>query len=149
MTAQLSQTLQARGPTTLLVAAGAGILWNAYGVWQFALSFFQTRDSLVATGMTPSQAELYLSLPGWISVAFAIGVFGGLVGSVALLMKRVVALPVFGVSLAGYAVLFAGDAYYGVFANIPSQLVILAIVVAIAAALLAVTFHARNRGRLA
>lgn len=149
MTAQISQTRFAGGPAGFLVAAGAGILWNAYGAWQFALSFFQTRESLVAAGMTPSQAELYLSLPGWISLAFAIGVSGGLIGSVALLMKRAVALPVFGVSLAGYVLLFAGDTYYGVFANIPSQLVILAVVVAITAALFAVTVHARNRGTLA
>jgi RNA polymerase sigma-70 factor (ECF subfamily) len=38
--------------------------------------------------MTPSQAALYLSPPGWISVVFAVGVFGGLVGSIGLALRR-------------------------------------------------------------
>ncbi len=141
--------LQATRPAWLTATAGLGVLWNAYGAWQFAGSFSQTPASLMAAGMTPAQAALYLSLPGWISVAFAVGVFGGLAGSAALLMRRAFALPIFAVSLAGYALLFAGDAYYGVFAGIPAQLVILSVVVVIAAALLWTTVVARGRGLLA
>ena len=135
-------------PTWLWLAGGLGVLWNAYGLYQFIASFSQTRESLMAVGMTASQAELYLSLPAWISAAFAIGVVGGLVGSVALLMKSIRAVQIFGVSLAAYIVLFSGDVYHGVFANIPAQLVILSVVVLMAAALLWVSIRAKKRDLL-
>ena len=129
----------------LWLAGGLGVLWNAYGLYQFVASFSQTRASLMAVSMTASQADLYLSLPGWISVAFAVGVLGGLVGSVALWMKSARAVVIFGVSMAGYIMLFLGDVYYGVFANIPAQLVILTVVVVIAAALLWASIYAKKR----
>ncbi|MCZ8183908.1 MAG: hypothetical protein O9322_13120 [Beijerinckiaceae bacterium] len=148
MIAETARTLQASAPIWLPAAAGFGVVWNLYGAYQFAGSFFQTRESLVAIGMTASQAELYLSLPAWLSVVFAIGVLGGLAGSIALLMRRRIALPILAASLVGYVLLFGGDAYYGVFANIPTQLVILAVVVAIAIALFAVSVHAGKRSML-
>ncbi len=134
-----------KAPIWLLLAGGLGVLWNAYGLYQFIGSFRQTKDSLMAVGMTAAQAELYLSLPGWISVAFAVGVIGGLAGSFALLMRSAQAVVIFWVSMAGYITLFSGDLYFGVFANIPTQLVILTIVVLIAAALLGVSLYARKR----
>jgi hypothetical protein len=139
----------ARGPIWLLAAAIFGVVWNAYGVYQYIGSFAQTKASLMTAGMTASQADLYLSLPAWMSVVFAVGVFGGLAGSIALLMKRSIALPIFTVSVIGYILLFVGDYYYGIFDNIPTQLAILTVVVVVAAALLSITRHASNRSLLA
>jgi hypothetical protein len=51
-------------------------------------------------------------------------------------------------SFVGYGLLFAGDVYHGVFAAIPSQLVILAVVVLIAAALSWASRSADKRGVL-
>ena len=138
----------ARIPIWLRTAAALGVLWNLYGVFQFAGSFTQTSNSLMTAGMTASQAAVYLSLPAWISVVFAIGVFGGLVASIALAARRHVAVPIFAVSLVGYVLLFLGDAWYGVFASIPEQLVVLGVVVLIAAALLQTSWLARKRGLL-
>ena len=103
----------------------------------------------MATGMTQAQADIYLSLPAWISVVFAVGVFGGLIGSFTLAARKAITVPIFAVSLVGYLFLFAGDTYYGVFAAIPVQLVILATVVVIAAALLAVSMLAKKCALLA
>ena len=128
-------THPARTPPWLWAAAALGILWNLYGVYQYVGSFTDAGRAAMTAGMTASQAAVYLSLPTWISVAFALGVFGGLAGSVLLALRRLTARQVFAASLIGYAALFAGDAYHGVFAAIPSQLAILAVVVAIAAAL--------------
>lgn len=144
-----SEITTRRTPAWFWAAASLGLLWNAYGVYQFLDSFSQTKASLMAIGMTAAQADLYASLPVWISVVFAVGVFGGLLGSIALLLRSRLALPVLGVSLAGYILLFAGDTYYGVFASIPSQLVILAVVVAIAAGMLWLARFAAHRNLLA
>ncbi len=145
----IADSLAVRGPLWLPAVAGLGVLWNAYGVYQFADSFSQNKASLMAVGMTALQADVYLSLPAWISVVFAIGVFGGLIGSLVLFFKKAIALPIFAVSFAGYILLFAGDVYYGVFDAIPAQLAILTMVVAIAAALLGVSWYAKRKGVIA
>jgi hypothetical protein len=116
-------------------AGALGVCWNLYGLVRFSGTFTPAGQTAMTAGMTPAQAALYLSLPPWIGVVFAIGVAGGLLGSIALLLRRRVAGANFLASLIGYLLLFAGDALYGVFAAIPGQLVILAIVVLIAAAL--------------
>ena len=132
-------------PVWLTTVAILGLVWNAYGVYQFVGSLSQTSAKLMTAGMTAEQAELYLSLPIWITLVFAVGVFAGAAGSIALLLKKAVALPIFAVSLIGYLLLFAGDVYYGVFNSIPEQLAILGLVVAIAAVLLGVTRFAQVR----
>ena len=135
-------------PGWLWAAAIFGVLWNVYGAVQFAGTFTPAGQAAMTAGMTASQATLYLSLPAWIRVVFAVGVFGGLAGSILLALRRRVAKPILSASLVGYGLLFAGDAYHGVFAAIPSQLVILALVVVIAAALFRASQVAGRRGLL-
>jgi len=138
-----------RVPAWLRALAVFGVAWNIYGAYQFAGSFGQNPESMMAMGMTAEQAAVYLGLPAWISAVFAVGVFGGLAGSVALLARRRVATPLLLVSLVGYVLLFAGDAYHGVFASIPVQLAILGFVVLVAGALLWASRAATRRGLLA
>jgi hypothetical protein len=148
MQAMTMASMGARIPNWFWATAIVGVLWNAYGAHQFVGSLTQTLDSLTATGMTRPQAEIYLALPAWISVAFGVGVFGGLAGSIALLARRAIARPVFAVSLVAYLLLFAGDMHHGVFASMPSQLAILAAVVVVAAALYGAARVASGRGLL-
>lgn len=133
----------ARGARLLAAAALAGIAWNAFGVVQWLKTESATLDSLTAGGLSPAQAALYLILPAWISVAFAVGVGAGLAGSVALLLRRHRhALVLLSLSLLAYAVLFAGDAWLGLFAAIPGQMAIPSVVVLIAIGLWALALHA-------
>ncbi len=144
-------TLDARGnraPPWFWAMAGFGVLWNLYGIHQFIGTLTPAGRSALAAGMTAAQAQIYFSLPAWMTAVFAIGVFGGLLGSLVLAARRIAALPVFAVSLAGYIALFAGDVYFGVFDAMPGQLAILAFVVLVAAALLATAWAARSRGLL-
>lgn len=130
------ETVAPRVPVWLWAASVVGILWNAYGLVQLAGTFTAAGQAAMTAGMTPAQAQAYLGLPGWISLVFALGVLGGLAGSMALALRRRIAVPVLAASLVGYMLLFAGDAWFGVFAAIPSQLAILALVVLVAAGLL-------------
>lgn len=123
-----------------------GIIWNVYGISQFVSGLTASGQSTMTMKMTAAQAELYLSLPIWMSIVFAVGVFGGLIGSVALLIRHRSAFPILSVSLFGYILLFAGDAIYGLFDAIPSQLAILTFVVFVAAALLFTAHKARHDG---
>lgn len=143
-----SPTAPRSAPAWFLAAAALGLAWNIFGIYQFLGTFRASPESLIAGGMTPDQAAVYLALPAWVSIAFAIGVFAATAGCALLLLRRDAAVPVLAASLAGYAVLFAADVGYGVFASIPAQLVILAFVVAVAVALLALAIVARRRGLL-
>ena len=149
MTMNTATTTLSRTPIWFWGAVAFGLLWNAYGVYQFLGTFSNTTESLMATGMTAQQAEIYLALPGWTTIAFAIGVFGAMIGCILLALRKSAAVPVLATSLAGYIVLFGADTAYGVFANIPSQLAILSFVVVVAAGLLGVAVLARKREILA
>ena len=129
-----------RAPLWLTAASLGGIAWNLFGAVQFAGSATATEASLIASGLTVEQAAVMTGYPAWMTLAFAVGVFGGLVGSVLLLLRHRGAMPVLGVSLAAYVALWVGDAVHGVFAALGTpQVVILTTVVAIAAALFALS----------
>ena len=130
-------------PIGFWAASGAGLVWNAYGLWQFAGSLVATPDSLV--GMTPEQAAVMTSYPVWMTIAFAIGVLGGLLGSALLALRRGLAVPVLVASLVGYIVLYVGDMTQGVFAAMGApQVIVLTVVVAIAVGLLLLARHAKK-----
>jgi hypothetical protein len=123
-------------PAWFWAATALGLAWNAFGALQFLQSLRATTDSLVAGGLTPQQAAVMTGYPAWMTVAFAVGAFGGLLGCVLLLLRRKLAVPVFALSLAGYIALFIGDITEGVFAAMGTpQVVVLSVVVVIAAAL--------------
>lgn len=147
--AALPATSSPASPVAALrIAAWLGAGWNLFGVSQWLMQLSASDASLMASGLTAEQAALYLQLPAWMSVTFAGGVGAGLAGALALAFGRSFALPLLAVSLAAYAVLFAGDAYFGLFAAMPRQLAVLSLVMLIAVALLALAVHARRAGSL-
>jgi hypothetical protein len=135
-----------RSSRWLMAAALGGIAWNLFGAVQFAGSATATPESLVASGLTAQQAAVMSGYPFWMTLCFGVGVFGGLMGSVLLLLRHRLATPVLGTSLAAYVALWIGDAVHGVFAALGMpQVAILTLVVAIAAGLFAVSLRAVSR----
>lgn len=131
------------------IGALAGVAWNLYGVVQFLQTLRSTPEHLREMGMTAEQAAVYSSYPMWMTLAFAVGIGGGLAGSVLLLAGRARAVTVFTASLLGYLVLYVGDITEGVFAALGApQVAILTTVVAVAAALLAWSRSLARRGLL-
>ncbi len=127
-----------RSRTPPFVVGLLGLAWSGYGIRQFAATAGASAQNLVAAGMTPDQAALYAGLPIWMTVAFAVGVFGGAVGSLLLALGRPAAVGVLAMSLTAYAVLFVGDVALGVFdAFGASHVAVLTLVLVIAADLLA------------
>jgi len=51
--------------------------------------------------MTPEQLEMVYATPSWAIAAFALAVFGGLLGSLALLLRKKIANILFTISLLG------------------------------------------------
>jgi hypothetical protein len=137
-------------PIWFWIVAALGAAWNIFGIVQFMGAINPTAESLAAKGMTPDQAAVYMSIPLWMNASFAVGVFGGLIGSGLLLLKSRFARPVFLASLVGYIALYVGDITHGVFAALGTpQVVILSTVVAIAAGLLWIAHFGQKRSYLA
>jgi ABC-type xylose transport system permease subunit len=80
----------------------AALLWNVLGCFAYLSDVMLTAADIAK--MTPDQQALHNSRPIWAVAAYALAVWGGLLGSIALLLKKRWATPVFAVSLAGVIV---------------------------------------------
>ena len=78
------------------------VLFNAIGVFDFVMSMTQGAKYMADAGMTPAQIAHYQEMPAWMTVDWAIGVWGALLGSVLILLRNKLAWPVLAVSLAAF-----------------------------------------------
>ncbi len=92
-------TAQLRTPKWFWIASVFLLIWNLMGI----LNFFQhlTITEEVLQAMPENQRVLYSDFPLWTKFAFALAVFGGTAGSLALLLKKKIAHPLFIASLVG------------------------------------------------
>ena len=104
MTATEMTAGSARTPWNLWVVGIFALLFNAIGVLDFVMSHVQGAAYMANMKMTPDQIDHYLGMPMWMKVVWAPGVFGALLASVLLLLRRRLAFPVFVVSLAAFLV---------------------------------------------
>ncbi|WP_299010305.1 hypothetical protein [uncultured Tenacibaculum sp.] len=85
-------------PTTLFWIIGVvALVWNALGVMQYLGLAYMTDE--VRAALPEAERALYENIPTWVTAAFAIAVFGGLIGSAFLLMRKKLARPMFLISL--------------------------------------------------
>ena len=90
------------GPTSrsrrhLWVIGIVALLWNCIGAFDYLMT--QTRNAAYMSAFPPEQLAFFYGLPVWVIAAWAIAVWGGVLGSVLLLLRRRLAVPVFLVSL--------------------------------------------------
>ena len=94
------QDTKAQGsPWHLWVIGITALLWNAMGAMDFVMT--QTKNEAYMSGFTPEQLAFFYNIPAWVVSAWAIGVWGGVVGSLLLLVRRRLAVWVFLASLMG------------------------------------------------
>ncbi len=132
----VNSALAAKPPVWFRVIGILGLAWNLFGVIKFFGAIGSTKNDLITQGLTPEQAEVMTTYPTWMTVVFAVGVFGGTIGSMLLVLRRKASVLAFAGSLVSYIALYIGDYTEGVFAAMGSpQVIILTIVVMIAVAL--------------
>ena len=79
------------------------LLWNLMGVNAYLQEAYQT-EGFKAMYNTPELLEMVNSTPAWATAAFAIAVFAGALGCIALLLRKSWAKPLFLLSLIGIVV---------------------------------------------
>lgn len=89
-------------PRWFTVVAILAVLWNLMGVAAFFMQLNMSPEALAA--MPEAQQALYNSYPTWALAAFAVGVFGGALGSLLLVLKKNLAGPVLWISLIGVVI---------------------------------------------
>lgn len=86
-------------PLWFWIVSVIALLWNLMGAYAYLVDAYMSIEDLEA--MTQSQRELYESRPAWVTAAFAIAVWGGVLGCIGLLLKKKWARPVLLISLFG------------------------------------------------
>ncbi|MET0180100.1 MAG: hypothetical protein ABW194_06400 [Novosphingobium sp.] len=89
-------------PGHFWAVAIVSLLWNAFGAYDYTMT--QLGDAEYLAQFTPEQRAFFASFPGWLTVFWALGVWGSMAGSVLLLLRSRRAVAAFQVSLLGLAV---------------------------------------------
>lgn len=103
-------------PWHLWVVGGVTLLWNGFGAFDFAATIGHFEAYL--QNFPPETLDYVYSYPAWMFVVWGIGTWGGAVGSVLLLMRKQLALPVLGASLAAALL----STLVGLFSDVPENM---------------------------
>lgn len=85
-----------RAPWHLWVVGGLSVLWNGMGAFDYLMT--ETRNEAYMSQFTPKQLEYFYAFPAWVVALWAIAVWGAVLGSVLLLLRKRLAVAVFLVS---------------------------------------------------
>ncbi len=91
-------------PAHLWVVGIVAVLWNALGAYDFTMTQVNGDAYLAAAKFTPEQIAFIKNFPLWAVIGWGAGTWGGLVGSVLLLLRNRRATAVFAISIAGVVV---------------------------------------------
>ena len=92
----------AKAPLHLWIVGVLSLLWNAVGAFDYTATHLRIESYM--SNFTAEQLEFFYGFPAWVVAAWAVGVWGSLLGSVSLLSRKSWAVWLFGASILGLAV---------------------------------------------
>lgn len=99
-------------PTSFWIIAVLGLLWNAFGTYLYILARYEPQTALA--GASPAMVDYVANQPIWANLGYGMGIWGSMLGSVALVLRSRHAEVLFLVSLVGAALSHLGQAMAGV-----------------------------------
>ena len=137
-------------PAWFWIVAVLALLWNLLGLLGFGGTMMLMNSEQMLNTLPPEMQAYYTDTPAWATVAYAIAVFGGLFGAIALLIKQGAATILFILSLLGIIV---SDIYSFAIAQVQSfggagSFVMPAIVLVVAAFLVWFSMMSKKKGYL-
>lgn len=131
---------EAKAPWHLWVIGGVTLLWNLVGLMDFTMTLVKFEPYM--SQFSEEQLAYFYGFPLWVVVFWALGVFGSVLGSVFLLLRRRLAVHAFALWLLCMIVttIFSYGVADGMKVTGPGALVFSIIIFAVAVALL---FYAR------
>lgn len=85
-----------RTPWHLWLIGILGVLWNAVGAFDYLMT--QTQNESYMSQFTAEQLEYFYGFPAWVVAFWALAVWGGVLGTLLLLLRKRLAVPVLLVS---------------------------------------------------
>jgi hypothetical protein len=101
----MATTARGRTPALLWIIGFLALLWNAYGCYIYLMT--ETANAAFLANSPPDQLAYMDSLPAWLTAFWALGVWGGLLGSILLLMRSRYSVWAFALSFIGCVVVMA------------------------------------------
>lgn len=98
----MSENNTSSAPAWFLIVGIVALIWNLMGVAAYVMQVTMSPEAMAA--LPEAERALYESTPAWATAAFAIAVNGGALGCLFLVLKKVWAVPLLQLSLAGIAV---------------------------------------------
>lgn len=144
----MNDDLQSKVPGWFWVVAALALLWEAAGVASYLYHVSLTPRDIAA--LDEGQATLMRGTPAWIFGAFAIATWGGLLGALALLLRRRWARALFVISLVAALIQFGWTFLIGKAHELigPSAAIFPAFIILMAIALVWFATMAARRGLL-
>ena len=92
-------------PIWFWIVSGVLLVWNLMGLAAFAffMAMSNSEQALQQSGLNEAQLQLIRDTPSWVNIAFAVATIFGVLGCIALLMRKSVATPLLILSLLGVA----------------------------------------------
>ncbi|MEO6969113.1 MAG: hypothetical protein ABI132_11765 [Rhodanobacteraceae bacterium] len=97
-------------PVWYWIVAWLALLWMLIGVAAWFMDL--TMDEASAAQLSDAQRQLYALRPQWLFIVYAIAIFSGLLGAIALLLRKTWATPLLALSLIAVIVQF-GYTFFG------------------------------------
>lgn len=97
-----TRTAPVRTPVHLWIVGALALLWNGYGAFDYLATVFRWEPHM--SNFPQDQLDYFYSFPAWMVAAWAIAVWGGLAGSIGLLLRKRWAVWMFGLSIVGMVI---------------------------------------------
>lgn len=94
-------------PTHLWVVGILSLLWNGFGAYDYTMSHVGGLAYFETMGLDAEAFAWFEAMPVWATAAWAVGVWGSVVGSILLLARSRHAATAFLLSIVGAALSFA------------------------------------------
>jgi peptidoglycan/LPS O-acetylase OafA/YrhL len=89
---------------TFWIISILAFLWNLMGVMEYLNTAYMTEDALAL--LPKNEQDFYTNTPAWVTAAFAIAVFAGALGCLALLLRKKLAVSLLLLSMIAVFVQF-------------------------------------------
>lgn len=93
---------RSRAPVHLWIVGVLALVWTAFGAFDYLATQLEYEPYM--SQLTQEQLDYFYGFPAWEVAAWAFGVWGAFLGSVALLLRKRWAVWLYGLSLLGLAV---------------------------------------------
>jgi hypothetical protein len=82
----MNEVAKTKPPIWYWIISSIALIWNLLGVGAYVAQAYMDDDT--RAGLTETELAMYENLPAWYTAVFAIAVFAGALGCIALLLRK-------------------------------------------------------------